>query len=178
MDPQHAAPGAHFGRDPERAELLALEVSREPAADTHVVVVGSRVGVEPRPLAGRPKGRNRTDVVQEPQRTVDSVQRHGGDPPSHRPPDLLRIRMIFGAGDLPEYLKTLMGQLHPCGDARVFESTDTIMDLRILNSQELLRGRNETGNRIITICGIVKSIPRMGVIPPGRPLDPAEGFGG
>ena len=131
-----AAELLHGVGDAKRVELGALEVPRQPAAHADVVVVVLEVGVEAHALAARAQRGDEPEVVEQPQRPVDGVERHRRHPRLDRAEDGLGVRVLQARGDLAEDLEALVRQLDagvPGGRLELLEPTH---DLGTFHSHE------------------------------------------
>jgi hypothetical protein len=102
-------------RDADLVEFRAVEVTHQATALANVVVVGLQVGIKAHALPSRGEGDHEAEVVQEPQRAVDGIERHRGHCRSDGLEERLGIRVLQAGGNFAEDLEALVREL----DARL-----------------------------------------------------------
>lgn len=100
------------GGDSDAVEFRAFEVPHHAAAVADEVMVVPQIGVEAHALAPRPEGRDQAEVAEQPQRSVDGIERHGGHSRLYGIQDFFGIRVLRAGRNLAEDFQALMGELY------------------------------------------------------------------
>ena len=98
-------------RDFQGVEVPMLEIQDRAAPGADEMVVDVRVGVESNPGVKRPDGRDQPEVCEQPQGSIDGIQRNRGHFFADAREDSLDVRMVAGPGHLSEDLDALLGEL-------------------------------------------------------------------
>jgi hypothetical protein len=115
-----------------------LEVPGQPAAHADIVVVGPEVCIEADVLPPGAQSRYQAKLVEQPEGPVHRIQGHRGHPGLHRLEDRLGVRMLQTAGNLPEDLQALVGQLDPRIPCRGLESLHPAPKLCLIDFHKLI----------------------------------------
>jgi hypothetical protein len=98
-------------RQLERVERRAVEVPDQPTPPAYEVVVSTEVRIESGAFAGRAKGRDQTEVGEQPQRAVDRIEGDCRDPLANISKESPRIRVSATLREVTEDLHALMRDL-------------------------------------------------------------------
>ena len=126
----------HRVRELQRVEFVAFEVPYEAAARTDVVVVLLDVGVETHAVLPRSQRGQQAEIGEQPQRSVDGVERHGRRACLHRSVHGLGARVLEARCDGLKDLEALVGQLDPCLPGSALEPLEAPFDFFAFNLHE------------------------------------------
>jgi bacterioferritin len=105
----------------------------------------TEVGIEADALAPRTERGDQAQVVQEPQGSVNRVERDGGQSALHRPEDCVHSRVVYPGGDLAEDLQPLVGELDAGAAKRAPELLKAALDLGAVHACSYLPSDSELG---------------------------------
>ena len=94
------------------------------------MVVRISIRVEPRSISYRSHFRDNSLLFKEVNRAVDGVQRHRRQTPPHPFEDGVGRGMLFGTGQLTEYLQSLVGHPDATVATLIDEAFHSLLDFR------------------------------------------------